>query len=619
MRRTRLAALLAVPIAGSLLSALSVLPAHATANAVTVYDDGNNPTDYVGNSYYNTCWDLTAAGWGYAADNNLGMTVAFYYTDGYELDRVSDGQSTSDLGGGDAAIACSGDAIAASGILSYAQIPGAHCSDSYLCVWTNTNHTGSKRVYQAADFTSGTVVFHGVLGFQVRSAKNRLSGASGGTVGFYYAANGQSGKVAVGSDASDLHTGANYPTFAELRETVVYTSNGLYLREFPIGNINSFQPNISLGSHSQPVVATAPDGKTAYVYAVQGSSKLTPVNLETRTAGSQINVSQTETRDIAITPNGATAYVAGYERVIPIDLATNTAGSAITVCTSCTVMAVAITPDGQTAYLAHGGSLTPLNVANNTLGSAITVCSCGIVEVAITPDGKTAWVTAHTANPFVTWVDLATGTVDAGMTLSTDFYPCFELHSIAIDPTGTTAYITARRAHNSTNGVCDVTDPGSVVPITLATEAVGSAITVGQNPHGIDITPASSGAYAYVSYSGGGDLTRIALPSGTTTTFNGAGHSNVAITGPLAIGNGTSLPSATQSTAYSRKLWSLYGTAPFTYAVSSGTIPPGLSLSSAGVLSGTPTTTGNYTFTVTVTDSSSTNRVGQKTFQLNVS
>jgi hypothetical protein len=44
------------------------------------------------------------------------------------------------------------------------------------------------------------------------------------------------------------------------------------------------------------------------------------------------------------------------------------------------------------------------------------------------------------------------------------------------------------------------------------------------------------------------------------------------------------------------------GTAPYTWAVTSGALPTGMSLSSSGVLSGRPTTSGRVTFTVTCTD-----------------
>jgi hypothetical protein len=51
----------------------------------------------------------------------------------------------------------------------------------------------------------------------------------------------------------------------------------------------------------------------------------------------------------------------------------------------------------------------------------------------------------------------------------------------------------------------------------------------------------------------------------------------------------TTLPNATLSIAYSQSLSAGGGTAPYTWTVSAGTLPAGLTLSTAGVLSGTPT------------------------------
>ena len=63
----------------------------------------------------------------------------------------------------------------------------------------------------------------------------------------------------------------------------------------------------------------------------------------------------------------------------------------------------------------------------------------------------------------------------------------------------------------------------------------------------------------------------------------------------------TSLPAATRNTAYSQKLAATGGTTPYTWSVSSGSLPRGLSLgSSTGVISGTPTRTGTSTFTIRV-------------------
>ena len=65
----------------------------------------------------------------------------------------------------------------------------------------------------------------------------------------------------------------------------------------------------------------------------------------------------------------------------------------------------------------------------------------------------------------------------------------------------------------------------------------------------------------------------------------------------------TSLPNGEVSVAYSQTLTATYGTTPYTWSISSGALPAGLSLSSAGVISGTPTTAGTSNFTVQVADS----------------
>jgi Putative Ig domain len=71
---------------------------------------------------------------------------------------------------------------------------------------------------------------------------------------------------------------------------------------------------------------------------------------------------------------------------------------------------------------------------------------------------------------------------------------------------------------------------------------------------------------------------------------------------PLVI-SPAALPAAVINVPYSATLTSVGGMGPFTWAMSSGTLPPGLTLSPAGVISGTPTVLGPTTFKVQVTDS----------------
>lgn len=95
--------------------------------------------------------------------------------------------------------------------------------------------------------------------------------------------------------------------------------------------------------------------------------------------------------------------------------------------------------------------------------------------------------------------------------------------------------------------------------------------------------------------------------------FNGTGASSYSNEAPvvtpstssvLSIGT-TDLPDATVGVAYSRTLAALGGNPDFTWLVESGTLPPGLSLSQTGSVSGTPSTAGTFNFVAKVSDSRS--------------
>ena len=62
------------------------------------------------------------------------------------------------------------------------------------------------------------------------------------------------------------------------------------------------------------------------------------------------------------------------------------------------------------------------------------------------------------------------------------------------------------------------------------------------------------------------------------------------------------------------------GVAPYTWTLTSGSLPPGMNpLSSAGVISGTPTSTGHYSFTVKATDAQSNSASANLSITVNAS
>lgn len=77
----------------------------------------------------------------------------------------------------------------------------------------------------------------------------------------------------------------------------------------------------------------------------------------------------------------------------------------------------------------------------------------------------------------------------------------------------------------------------------------------------------------------------------------------VAITIALEI-TPAALPGGTSGTAYQTQLSAAGGTAPYTWHLQAGTLPPGVNLSSGGLLSGTPAASNTFGFTVQATDAS---------------
>ena len=111
-------------------------------------------------------------------------------------------------------------------------------------------------------------------------------------------------------------------------------------------------------------------------------------------------------------------------------------------------------------------------------------------------------------------------------------------------------------------------------------------------------------------------LSTSGIISGTPTTvgtFNftvqasndiGYAHKLLSITinGVAPIITTTTLPNGTIDVAYSQTLTAT-GTQPITWSVISGSLPTNLTLSTAGVISGTPTTVGTFNFTVQASNS----------------
>ena len=110
--------------------------------------------------------------------------------------------------------------------------------------------------------------------------------------------------------------------------------------------------------------------------------------------------------------------------------------------------------------------------------------------------------------------------------------------------------------------------------------------------------PAVAGTYNFqwrMLQSGGGYFGALTSNVGVTVSSSTPPPQTLTITT-------FSLAPLTKNVPYSQQLSATGGAAPYTWSLTAGALPTGLSLSSAGLISGTPTVGGSFTFTVTVRD-----------------
>ena len=162
---------------------------------------------------------------------------------------------------------------------------------------------------------------------------------------------------------------------------------------------------------------------------------------------------------------------------------------------------------------------------------------------------------------------------------------------------------------------------------TVEARINGTAVTVvttdsqgryGYNTSSFTVTCSSGSVSLYVN---GVLATTVSCTPGATKldlSVTGAPSSYTAptIASTTVTITTTSLPSGTVGTAYSATLSSSGGTSPYTWSLSSGNLPAGLTLNN-GVISGTPTSAATSTFTIQATDSASNTAI--ETYSVTIS
>jgi Putative Ig domain len=145
------------------------------------------------------------------------------------------------------------------------------------------------------------------------------------------------------------------------------------------------------------------------------------------------------------------------------------------------------------------------------------------------------------------------------------------------------------------------------------------SITTGSLPAGLSLAASTGLITGTPTATGTTTFTATVTDSGNPALTKSVSLSFVVVVPALSITT-SSLPSGTQGTSYSNAITATGGTTPYTWSIKSGSLPAGLSLApSTGLISGTPTASGNFSITVSVKDSSSAVQTASAPLALSVS
>ncbi len=391
-------------------------------------------------------------------------------------------------------------------------------------------------------------------------------------------------------DAAATAAGANI--------ACTFTSAGppsLTLTQISNGGIGTFTFTGTNGWVSQAITTTTPGvGVTGATQTLSGAGVITAITSAPPPGFVLVGAS------CAGMGAGGTATLAGT--TLTLDAAATAAGANI----ACTFTSTRL-PTLTLTQISNGGIGTfTFTGTNGWASQAITTTTPGVGAAGATQTlastGVATTITAAATPGFALVGATCTGLGAGGTaTLAGD--------TLTLDAAATAA---------GANIACTFTSASTIQinPSTLPSAAVGVAYnetltaTNGVAPYGFAVT---SGALPPgLSLSPAGALTGTPTTSGifgfTITASDSlarfaSGTYTISVAAPTLMLQPATLPTATGSAAYSAQVTAMGGTAPYVFSLDSGALPPGLTVTANGLVSGVPTAAGSFTFVLAVVDS----------------
>lgn len=361
----------------------------------------------------------------------------------------------------------------------------------------------------------------------------------------------------------------------------------------------------SAGTSSFTIRATDGSGATgsrAYSVTINAAISVNPAALPPATVGTAYVQTVTASGGTGSFTYSVTAGA------LPAGLALNAASGAVsgtptTVATN-SFTVTATDGNGATGSRAYSITVNPAVVVNPATLPAGTVGAAYSQTVTATGgSGSYAYSISTGALPAGLSLNAASGLISGTPTAAAT--SAFTIR--ALDSNGASGSRAYSVTVNAGMAVGPAALPSAAVgapyaQTVVATGGTGSytySVSLGSLPAGLTLG-SSTGALSGTPTAAGTSSFTI-----TATDSNGATASRAypfTVNPALAL-NPATLPSGTAGTAYSQTLVASGGNGSFTYSVSTGALPAGLTLqATTGALTGTPTTAAGSNFTVTATD-----------------
>jgi len=351
-------------------------------------------------------------------------------------------------------------------------------------------------------------------------------------------------------------------------------------------------------------------------------------SITTQPAGQTVTAGQTAT--FSVTATGTT----------PLNYQWQRNGAEISGATSPSYTTPATTSSDSGAQFAVVVSNSAGSVTSNT--ATLTVTTAPVAPSITTQPANRTVTAGQTATFSVT----ATGTTPLNYQWQRNGAEISGANSASYTTPATTTsdsgaqftVVVSNSAGSVTSNTATLTVTTAPVAPSITTQPANRTVTAGQTAtfsvtatgttpltyqwrrNGAEISGANSASYttpATTTSDSGAQFTVVVSNSTGTVTSNAASLTVNPAPVPPSITT-SSLPDGTVGAAYNAGLSATGGTAPYSWGLASGSLPTGLSLNSSGSISGTPTSTGPFPFTIRVRDSSNPQQTATRSFTISV-